>query len=70
MDLTIDAQRILQELACIGFAKVTDYLQIKDGQLLIQDTQQLPEGTRYAESFQWNEYGAQLTDELRRAMTE
>ena len=43
MDLTIDAQRILQELACIGFAKVTDYLQIKDGQLLIQDTQQLPE---------------------------
>ena len=32
--------------------------------------QQLPEGTKYAESFQWNEYGARLTDELCRAMTE
>ena len=30
----------------------------------------LPEGTKYAESFQWNEYGAPLTDDLRRAMTE
>ena len=32
--------------------------------------QQLPEGTQYAESFQWNEYGAPLSDELRRVMTE
>ena len=30
----------------------------------------LPEGTKYAESFQWNEYGAALTDELRRVITE
>ena len=28
-----------------------------------------PEGVRYAETFEWNEYGAELTDELRRAMT-
>lgn len=30
--------------------------------------QQLPEGTQYAESFQWNEYGAPLTDALRRTI--
>ena len=30
----------------------------------------LPEGTKYAEAFEWNEYGVPLTDELRRAMTE
>ena len=30
----------------------------------------LPEGTQYAESFQWNEYGAPLTEVLRRIMTE
>ena len=59
MDLTIDAQRILQELACIGFAKVTDYLQIKDGQLLIQDTQQLPEAIAQARSTQFGVYHSQ-----------
>ena len=32
--------------------------------------QMLPEGTQYAESFQWNEYGAPLTDTLRRILTE
>lgn len=26
----------------------------------------LPEGTKYAEAYQWNEYGGRLTDELRR----
>jgi len=30
----------------------------------------IPEGVQYAEAFQWNEYGAQLTEELRRVMTE
>lgn len=30
--------------------------------------QMLPEGTRYVESFQWNEYGAPLTDTLRRVI--
>lgn len=30
----------------------------------------LPEGTRYAEAYEWNEYGAPLTDELIREMTE
>lgn len=30
----------------------------------------LPEGTHYAEAYDWNEYGAELTDELIREMTE
>ncbi len=30
----------------------------------------LPEGTRYAEAFEWNEYGGPLTDELVRAITQ
>ncbi len=30
----------------------------------------LPAGTRYAEVYEWNEYGAELTEELRREMTE
>lgn len=30
----------------------------------------IPAGVKYAETFEWNEYGAELTDELRRAMTE
>lgn len=30
----------------------------------------LPEGTRYAEAFQWNEYGGALTEELVKVMTE
>ena len=30
----------------------------------------MPEGVRFAEVFEWNEYGAPLTQELRRAMTE
>lgn len=30
----------------------------------------MPEGTHYAEVFEWNEYGGALTDELRRAITE
>ena len=30
----------------------------------------LPEGTQYAEAFEWNEYGAPLTDELVREMVE
>ena len=29
----------------------------------------LPQGTRYAEAFEWNEYGGALTDELRQIMT-
>lgn len=29
----------------------------------------LPEGTQYAESFEWNEYGAALTDDLVQVMT-
>ena len=29
----------------------------------------LPEGTQYAEAFEWNEYGAPLTDELIEVMT-
>lgn len=32
--------------------------------------EQMPEGVQYAETFQWNEYGAPLTEELRRIMTE
>lgn len=32
--------------------------------------EKLPEGVRYAEAFEWNEYGAPLSDELRRVMTE
>lgn len=31
--------------------------------------QQLPAGMQYAESFQWNEYGAHLTEELRELMS-
>lgn len=30
----------------------------------------MPEGVRYAETFEWNEYGAPLSDELRRVMTQ
>ena len=30
----------------------------------------MPGGVRFAETFEWNEYGAPLTEELRRAMTE
>lgn len=30
----------------------------------------IPAGVQYAETFEWNEYGAALTGELRRAMTE
>lgn len=30
----------------------------------------LPDGVQYAESFEWNEYGGALTDEIRRVMTE
>ena len=29
----------------------------------------LPQGTRYAEAFEWNEYGGALTDELKQIMT-
>ena len=32
-------------------------------------TDRLPEGTQYAEAYEWNEYGAPLTDELIREMT-
>ena len=32
--------------------------------------QQMPDGVCYAETFEWNEYGAALTPALRRAMTE
>lgn len=32
--------------------------------------QLMPEGVGYAETFEWNEYGAELTDALRRAMAE
>lgn len=31
---------------------------------------QLPAGVQYAEAFEWNEYGAPLTEALRKAMTE
>lgn len=37
----ISRERVLQELACIGFARVTDYLQIVDGQVQVCDTQAL-----------------------------
>ena len=33
-------------------------------------SEKMPAGCRYAETFEWNEYGAALTGELRRAMTE
>jgi len=32
--------------------------------------QMMPEGVHFAETFEWNEYGAPLSDALRRAMTE
>ena len=32
--------------------------------------EKMPEGVHYAETFEWNEYGAPLDDELRRVMTE
>ena len=35
-----------------------------------QYADKLPEGTKYAEAFEWNEYGAKLTEELIREMTE
>lgn len=39
----------------------------KDAQ---QYADKLPAGTQYAEAFEWNEYGAPLTEELIREMTE
>lgn len=32
--------------------------------------EKMPEGVRFAETFEWNEYGAPLAEEMRRAMTE
>ena len=37
------ADRIIEELVAIGFARATDYLYTKDGLLTVKDTQQLPE---------------------------
>ena len=37
------ADRIIEELVAIGFARATDYLYTKDGVLTVKDTEQLPE---------------------------
>lgn len=37
------ADRIIEELVAIGFARATDYLYTQNGQLTVKDTEQLPE---------------------------
>ncbi|MBR2943236.1 MAG: PIG-L family deacetylase [Clostridia bacterium] len=49
----------LREVLRTRFARETDSYRDK-----------LPEGVRFAEAFEWNEYGAPLSEELRRVMTE
>ena len=39
----ITQDRVLQELAAIAFARVTDYAEVKDGQAIIKDTGNLDE---------------------------
>ena len=39
---------VVQELAAIGFAKATDYAEIKDGKVLIKNTDELPDVTKRA----------------------
>lgn len=39
----VTGQRILEELAAIGFARATDYLAVEDGELTVRDTSELSE---------------------------
>ena len=39
----ITQDRVLKELAVIAFAKATDYAEVKDGQVIIKDTEELNE---------------------------
>lgn len=41
MDNTPTPERVLEELAAIGFAKATDYLTVKDNVLLLRETETL-----------------------------
>ena len=43
MENGITAAGILRELGAIAFARATDLLVVKDGVLVVQDTQELPE---------------------------
>lgn len=42
------AQRVLEELWAIAVARATDFLEVKDGQLTVRDTAQLPDGRAIA----------------------
>ena len=44
----ISRERVLEELVAIGFARATDFLCIKDGELVIRDTDQLKKPTEAA----------------------
>ena len=44
----VTGERVLRELAAIGFSRVTDYMEIADGQLTIRDTQGLSEAQQAA----------------------
>ena len=39
----ITRERVLEELACIAFCRATDYVQVEDGKLIVQDTAGLPD---------------------------
>lgn len=39
----VSPERVMEELAVIGFAKATDYLQVQGEKLVVLDTCQLPE---------------------------
>ena len=42
------AQRVLEELWAIAGARATDFLEVKDGQLTVRDTAQLPDSRAIA----------------------
>lgn len=44
----ISRKRVLEELVAIGFARATDFLCIKNGELVIRDTDQLKKPTEAA----------------------
>ena len=48
MGTKVSGSRVLEELACIAFARATDYLQVENGVLTIRDSKSLTKRQRAA----------------------
>lgn len=57
----ISSQRILQELAVIGFSDAADFIQVRDGKLVLTPTEQLtPEQRKVIAGYKETKYGVEM----------